>query len=236
MIVKMPHTKEKLLDILCSILRNCKEEFIEIYPHQNKRRIDIIPGVYKLHLHGLLFELGFLKWAKRGDQHQIQAIKKKFEQLPCLLLTCEPSIKVSMNMKQIFNKKHWFVHFTHPNNKSEPLRQSDMNILEELRKKCIDNNKSLATVGRKKSRKNVVEYDDSSDTFVSNTQNQSETKTRDHKRKVSIESTDLAEEDGEPRRSPMAKKTKEWYSSSSNSRTIQVGHSKKLKEVTVPKN
>ena len=182
----MAHTKEKLLDILCSILRNCKEESIEIYPHQNKRRIEIIPGVYKLHLHGLLFELGFLKWAKQGGH--IRTSNKKFDQLPYLLSTCEPSIKVSMNMKQIFNVKHWFVHFTHPNDKSEPLSQSDMNILEELRKKCIDN-KSMATVGRNNSRKNIVEYDDSGDTlFVSNTQNQSEAKARNRKRKVSIES------------------------------------------------
>ena len=78
------------------------------------------------------------------------------------------------------------------------------------------------------------EHDDISNAFVSNTQNQAETNTHNHKRrKISIESINLAEED-EPRRAPMEEK-KEWYNDKNRSKRIQVGHSKSLKEVTVPK-
>ena len=222
------YSKETLLNLLCSILRNCEGDSIEIYPHRTKRRINIIPGVNKLHLHGLLFELGFLKWAAGGKHVRTT----NFDQIPALLSMCDPSLTTRMNVKYLDNSKHYFVQFTNPNDKSEPLSQSDMNILEELRKKCVDNNKNaMITARRKKDMKNRnEEYDDISNAFVSNTLDQAETKTRNRKRKVSIESADL-EEDADPRSAPM-----EWYNNVNMSKRIQVGHSKRLKEVTVPKN
>ncbi len=113
--------------------------------------------------------------------------------------------------------------------------QSDMNILEELRKQCVNNNKNAMVIARrrKKYMKNQNgEYDDSSNVFVSNTQNQAESKTIDRKRKVSNEGADPEEDD--PRRAPMEEKN-EWYNNKNMSKRIQVGHSKRLKEVTVPK-
>jgi hypothetical protein len=120
------YSKETLLNLLCSILRNCEGDSIEIYPHRNKRRINIIPGVNKLHLHGLLFELGFLKWATGGKHVRTT----NFDKIPALLSICEPSITVKMNMMRLGGIKHFIIQFTHPNDKSEPLSQSDtLNIL-----------------------------------------------------------------------------------------------------------
>ena len=138
------YSKETLLGLLCSILRNCKGNSIELYPHRNKRRINIIPGVNKLHLHGLLFALGFLKWEKGGKHVRTT----NFDKIPELLSICEPSITVRMNMIRLDCIKHYFIQFANPNDKSEPLSQSDMNILEELRKQCVDNNKNAMAAAR----------------------------------------------------------------------------------------
>ena len=127
----------KLNAILVRIIQITNADRIEIYPLDDDLvQSKFVKGVYKNHLHGLLFKLGQLSFKK-----DTIAITRKFEALPGLVLSV-PDSPITIDVDQVHDndrhrKRRYYINIHNSPTRKKPLTRECRRILNTLSSEFI---------------------------------------------------------------------------------------------------